>query len=333
MPDPFFQASSPAQLDLASARSQIFQVPMSASTSLYSLSVSRKRPRQNEKISSKFDSIDASSEPLASPLFPEYRQMSGVDDLYRPNRYRESFFPPSLEGVDCTNLYGSRKRSRCDSYIASPTADDANSSPERMGWGQTVMNAVGKVLDFCWSGAFKGFHAGGGPGYDLQAGSPVHVQFNSNCSVLDPVEKDPIFHSPIPGQYPVEDKDIDRSWVVVPTEPTDMFVGPASPASPSIRARRMHQASSPRRRPAMPRLGKRASLLSTPSRSPGLKETPGSAEMAKYAARIRRREREEDASIQRLNKQLQAMIRQGKEALGTTVEVDDLDMDIEFDSS
>jgi hypothetical protein len=53
--------------------------------------------------------------------------------------------------------------------------------------------------------------------------------------------------------------------------------------------------------------------------------------MQRYAARVRRKEREEDASIQRLNKQLQAMIREGKEALGTTVEVDDIDMD--FDSS
>jgi hypothetical protein len=41
---------------------------------------------------------------------------------------------------------------------------------------------------------------------------------------------------------------------------------------------------------------------------------------------MRRKEREEDASLQRLNKQLQAMIREGKEALGTTVVVDDVDM-------
>jgi hypothetical protein len=42
---------------------------------------------------------------------------------------------------------------------------------------------------------------------------------------------------------------------------------------------------------------------------------------------MRRKEREEDASIQRLNKQLQDMIREGKAALGTTVEVNDVDMD------
>jgi hypothetical protein len=51
--------------------------------------------------------------------------------------------------------------------------------------------------------------------------------------------------------------------------------------------------------------------------------------MQRYAAQIRRREREEDASIKRLNRQLQAMIREGKQALGSTVEVDDLDMDFD----
>jgi hypothetical protein len=49
--------------------------------------------------------------------------------------------------------------------------------------------------------------------------------------------------------------------------------------------------------------------------------------MQRQAAKMRRKEREEDASIQRLNMQLQAMIREGKEALGTTVVVDDMDMD------
>jgi hypothetical protein len=47
----------------------------------------------------------------------------------------------------------------------------------------------------------------------------------------------------------------------------------------------------------------------------------------RYIAQQRRREREEDASLQRLNRQLQAMIQEGKQALGTRIEVDDVDMD------
>lgn len=73
---------------------------------------------------------------------------------------------------------------------------------------------------------------------------------------------------------------------------------------------------------------------STPTRSSGLplprsRDGPASADMQRYAAQMRRKEREEDASIKRLNRQLQAMIREGKEALGATVEVDDLDMDFD----
>ncbi|KAJ6014022.1 hypothetical protein N7540_008613 [Penicillium herquei] len=348
MPAVFHQASSPPKLDLSSVHSSFFQVPASstASSSLYSLSVSRKRPRRDTgKLSSKFD-----FEPpvhAASPLFRTDRQPSedflSAELDYRPNRYRESFLPPSLDAsVDsiAADPYGtSRKRSRRDSCIASPTADDTPDTPDtaarRLGWGRTVINAVGRVLDLCWSGAFKGFYAGGGQGYDMAAGSPAQINTSWQPS---PQEKETqILSTPIPGQYP--DEDIDRSWVVVPTEPNDPF-GDDENASPCVKARRIHQASSPRRRQAvMPKLPKRqipSMRPSTPSRIPTLatprsRDGPKSAEMQRHAARLRRKEREEDASIQRLNKQLQDMIRQGKEALGTTVQVDDLDMD--FDSS
>jgi len=344
MPAIFQPSTSPPKVDLASVNSQLFQVPSSASasSSLYSFSVSRKRPRRdNEKLSSKFEFSSEAASP--SPLLEsDYRKTSGNVDFhaadldYRPNRYRESFLPPSLdasmESIDQGTQGNSRKRSRRDSCIASPPADDTD-APTRLGWGRTVIKAVGKVLDLCWTGAFSGFYAGGGQGYDMQAGSST--QFNATRQSPVSTEKDRIY-TPIPGQYP--DEDIERSWVVVPTEPADPFVD-ENIGSPSLRSRRIHQASSPRRRPAvMPRLNKRATPSSlrpsTPTKTAGLglpsprsKDGPGSAEAQRQAARIRRREREEDASIQRLNKQLQAMIREGKEALGTTVEVDDFEMD------
>ncbi|KAJ5444639.1 uncharacterized protein N7458_008511 [Penicillium daleae] len=347
MPALFHQSASPPKLDLASANSQFFQVPSSASasSSLYSLSVSRKRPRRDtEKLCSKFE---ASSEVAsASPLLQaDYRKTSGHDQFlhaadldYRPNRYRESFLPPSLDNSVETidpDLYGtSRKRSRRDSILTSPGAEDVSPNTRSIGWGRTVINVVGKVLDLCWSGTFKGFYAGGGQGYDMQAGSPAPLKASWETGP-GPAEKDRIFRSPIPGQYPEED--LDRNWVVIPSGPTDPFVGDSA-CSPSTRPRRLHQASSPRRRPAvMPKLHKRPSSSmrpSTPTRnqslpSPRLRDGPGSAEMQRYAAQIRRREREEDASIKRLNRQLQAMIREGKQALGSTVEVDDLDMDFD----
>lgn len=341
----FQHTASPPKVDLANANSQLFQLPSaSASSSLYSLSVSRKRPRRDTgNLSSKFEPSDASASPLIStdfrqPSGEEYHASAEFD--YRPNRYRESFLPPSLDAsVDSLVTDGnSRKRSRRDSNIASPTTD-LPSPATRVGWGRTVINAVGKVFDICWSGAFKGFYAGGGQGYDMHAGSPAQFAPSWQAGPSSSTEKDRIFRTPIPGQYP--DEEIDRSWVVVPTDSTDPFGhgGLDGTDSPSAqRARRVHQASSPRRRQAvMPRLGKRPNLSvrpSTPTRntalpSPRSQNGPGSAEMQKHAARMRRKEREEDASIQRLNKQLQAMIREGKEALGTTVEVDDVDMDFQ----
>ena len=50
-------------------------------------------------------------------------------------------------------------------------------------------------------------------------------------------------------------------------------------------------------------------------------ESPISADVQRHAARIRRRELEEDANLKKFNQQLKAMIKQGKEALRTTIEV------------
>lgn len=352
----FQHAASPPKVDLASANSQLFQLPSSASasSSLYSLSLSRKRPRRDTgNLSSKFD-LSPEVHHHASPLpSTDFRPSSGEEYLtsaevdYRPNRYRESFLPPSLDAsvdsIVADESNHTRKRSRRDSNIASPPIN--LSSPSTVGWGRTMINVVGKVFDFCWSGAFKGFYAGGGQGYDVHAGPSAAPQYSPNWQAAPSSanEKERIFSTPIPGQYPEED--IDCSWVVVRAEaqPADPFGydGPNDNERPStLRTRRIHQASSPRRRQAvMPRLNKRPNSSmrpSTPSKgavppSPRSQNGPGSAEMLKYEKRMRRKEREEDASYQRLNMQLEAMIRQGKEALGTTVEVNDMDMDFQSD--
>jgi hypothetical protein len=51
-------------------------------------------------------------------------------------------------------------------------------------------------------------------------------------------------------------------------------------------------------------------------------DSPAAKEAQRWAALIRKEEREADESIRRLDAQLKAMIREGKEALGTKVEVD-----------
>ncbi|KAI4174302.1 MAG: hypothetical protein LQ343_002441 [Gyalolechia ehrenbergii] len=59
------------------------------------------------------------------------------------------------------------------------------------------------------------------------------------------------------------------------------------------------------------------SPLTSPNRA-----SPVSVDVQRHAARIRRREMEEDANLKRFNQQLKTMIREGKEALRTTVEVE-----------
>ena len=48
-----------------------------------------------------------------------------------------------------------------------------------------------------------------------------------------------------------------------------------------------------------------------------------SPEAQKFVAKLRRKEVEENREMSRLNAKLQAMIREGKEALGTKVEVEE----------
>jgi hypothetical protein len=58
-------------------------------------------------------------------------------------------------------------------------------------------------------------------------------------------------------------------------------------------------------------------------------DSPAAKEAQRWAAMKRKEEREADESIRRLDAQLKAMIREGKEALGTKVEVE---LDDDFDS-
>ena len=59
----------------------------------------------------------------------------------------------------------------------SPASDDRR-VPVSTGWSSLALQVVGKVWEFCKTGSFRGFHAGGGTGYDLatstldQAGKP-----------------------------------------------------------------------------------------------------------------------------------------------------------------
>ncbi|TPX11766.1 uncharacterized protein E0L32_007503 [Thyridium curvatum] len=50
-------------------------------------------------------------------------------------------------------------------------------TPQSQGWGSFAFTVVGKVWDFCKGGAFRGFYAGGGKGYEWKGGdsTPPHA--------------------------------------------------------------------------------------------------------------------------------------------------------------
>jgi hypothetical protein len=83
----------------------------------------------------------------------------------------------------------------------------------------------------------------------------------------------------------------------------------------------------------------RASTMGSPTRGTpsatgmgAVMDSPAAKEAQRWAALKKKEEREADESIRRLDRQLKAMIRQGKEALGTKIEVEIDDDDLEFSS-
>lgn len=130
------------------------------------------------------------------------------------------------------------------------------------------------------------------------------------------------------------------SWVLVSSTSTSRETSPSR-----LSSRKIPTSNTSTRRPT-PKLGGRPVLpasrpsLTSYAGSPGVRcnrsasfasprspirspkhESPLSAEVQRQAARIRKRELEEDVTLKRFNQQLKAMIKEGKEALGTRFEV------------
>jgi hypothetical protein len=293
------------------------------------------------------------------------------------------------ESFDGGNLRTSRVR------IQEPT----KSSP---GWGGYMLGVVGGVvggvLAFCRT-PFRGFHAGGGQGYNIPPpNTPVgqswrdvtasESQWEDDDETQRRREDDSMLRSfdrletPIPGEYPPSPDDSEvldeimevneetergtkrrqsgkGEWVVVtngemsgrresqghtnrmsspvPERPSSrqrhsMF----AQQSPSLSQRRIAPGKRPKHRvsyagspalhqqPESPRPSSRSqhrhSMSGVPT-SPGKKTSPQSADAKRFAARIRRDERAVEQKVEKLNDRLLEMIRQGKEALGTKVEI------------
>jgi hypothetical protein len=140
-------------------------------------------------------------------VFADCRDSAAID--YRPSRFpsqtklvspADGYFPSTPDVL-------SKERNGCKRALP---------SPQHQGWGKAVCNIVGgvagRVFNFCWTGAFRGFHAGGGRGYTMDISTPVVVE---KSTWMDLKEKEDVFSqhyerqhyregTPIPGEFPVE---------------------------------------------------------------------------------------------------------------------------------
>ncbi|KAL2012487.1 hypothetical protein VTN00DRAFT_12 [Thermoascus crustaceus] len=292
---------------------------------------------------------------------------------YRPNRYRDAAardamsLDASVDSLPSANT-PSRKRPRRTSDIGVEEGDEdgdgdgeksttASTTTPASSWGRAVFNVVGKVWDFCWSGAFRGFYAGGGRGYMMRPDAPPTPDQSQNQSPSQSVwqsaskpagvDQDGVFAprvrdiTPIPGQFP-EDQDRDsnmntnsdlrNSWVLVHHDDENRETSPSAAYAARRVPRRTTAATFRRRSAVPPRLGNKRPVFSTarptnPTPPKHQRSSSASSEAQRYAAKVRRLEREEDASIRRLNEQLKAMIKEGREALGTRVEIESMDLE------
>ena len=268
---------------------------------------------------------------------------NGPEMDYRPSRYT-TFQPPEPETPREGNP---KKRTR------RPSTSESNApfggekfevaSEARRSWGQTVISLVGKVWDFCWSGPFRGFYAGGGKGYDINPGASASPASQNEQSFPVTQATEALCEKSMAsasGQFTVDSQDgLRTDWVLIKNDSPSAKL--ETPSSAARRAPRrgsvIHVAS--RRAGSRPIVPKRSSISMSARPSSSYRhqhssslgsnkpDSPAALEAQRHAAKIRKQEREEDASIRRLNQQLKAMIREGKEALGTRIEVDDIDFD------
>ena len=111
-------------------------------------------------------------------------------------------------------------------------------SHEPTGWGtlafSTIGGVVGKVWEFCKAGAFKGFYAGGGRGFDLQTDnkSPSDGSLPWQAWAGDDAHHEQ--HQRIPGRFPQE-----RDSYFARDISEDGFIpsGASTPSTPAAKRR------------------------------------------------------------------------------------------------
>jgi hypothetical protein len=380
-------------------------------TQSYQNSQSRKRPRlettQNHHASTPYSlrrtdtstttfSLDA---PSPAPLTNiDYRLAANYGTPINEKVQHEDWTPQEFEEDLRQNRYAQQRDGGYFPHTPSSRVVKRrfSASPRGSpGWGHTVWQytggVAGKVINFCWTKAFNGFHAGGGQGYTMSLETPTvtggdATAVNGSRDVFDDRYRARV-GTPVPGGYPEENfiedymsrpqshqqhetptqfNDVgDRSslrgnWVMVNEPYTDTEHSPVRKKARSSTASRPSSRPSTATRPKMParisasgasyasprgsafsttqhtsrptssdgfvRQHKRSRSSIAHARQPDLNSehnTPRSPEVVKFESKMRKRDQRQDRSIHRINQQIQDLIKEGQQTLGSRVEVDD----------
>lgn len=415
MPGSFAPEHETTRLEFPTARPTFYIPPSPSASSILSQSVrspsrtsspakdSRKRPRggvsdtqrasRGKLPSTSSYSLDA---PSPAPLVnTEYIFAGGTPS--RDNYLVEDETPNDFEQDLRHGRFARPASQQIDSYFPRTPGLEHGGKRRRLatpmggGWGRTMWQytggMAGKAINFCWTMAFNGFHAGSGQGYSMEFGTPVVVPGDpTNISSTTDVFDDNYQGSagtPLPGSFPDDQEhNAPRQWVnePLPTPTASDDWGGTSTLKSNwvmVDAPGMHEAetSPARKRPrpstaslygrppsriagtrprmhtrnsasfASPRasLGGRAAInndrpqssgsdrpehkrtrssLASPRRESG-NNTPKSPDVIKFEKRLHKQSQKQDDSMRRLNQQLQDMIREGQQALGSKVEIID----------
>lgn len=138
------------------------------------------------------------------------------------------------------------KRTRDDVDMADPSGHtplfNLPAQPHQSpGWGtlavSTIGGVVGKVWEFCKAGAFKGFYAGGGRGFEMQPGDGI-IPDGSIPDQTWPESHDYDEHNHrIPGYFPQGDTFYGQEQEQEAPEDTFIPSGASTPSAPAAKRR------------------------------------------------------------------------------------------------
>ncbi|RMZ79225.1 hypothetical protein DV737_g3479, partial [Chaetothyriales sp. CBS 132003] len=162
--------------------------------------------------------------PSPAPLVnTDYRIAGGLDTPRAEGAGADEASDWELERDLRVNRFNQQPSPTSDSFFPHTPQHPGHSAeecgdmavPPKTGWSHTLWNltgsVAGKLINFCWTTAFHGFHAGGGRGYHMQLDTPTVAASETSWPDIADDVFDARFRgrgrgtTPIPGEFPAHD--------------------------------------------------------------------------------------------------------------------------------